>query len=132
MKVGEMVMEGTGEGFSLNYQGDNIHMKHTTRRFTGYLRLSFIIIGLSVIFLSFVVTLKAQSQNHLDQQVKEVMQQQKSDQDKIISIDKRLTVIETKQDSILYVGWGVIGGLGMLLLERAKDILFAPRRRRDE
>ena len=102
------------------------------RRFTDYLGLGFITIGLITLFLSFVLCIHAQtqSQNYLEKKVKDLEELQKSEQTQITGIDKRLLVIETKQDAIIYIGCGLLSALGLLLADRVKEILSAIRRRR--
>ncbi|KAF0246281.1 MAG: hypothetical protein FD167_3473 [bacterium] len=104
------------------------------------LRLIFITIGLLILLLSFGFSIDAQSQpqSYLEERIKQIESQQRSDQTQISAIDKRLAIIETKQDAIIYVGWGVLGGLGLLLADRLKDVLFTkptqtqPARERNE
>lgn len=102
------------------------------RRKGDIMRILVLTTGVLVLFLSWVVVLHAQAQND-NQRFKDIENQQKIDQEKVNSIDKRLVIIETKQDFNTWLLYGLGAGIGALLLERVKVTLFAPaRRRRDD
>lgn len=102
------------------------------RRKGDLMRISLLSIGILVLFLSWAVVLHAQSDNEANQRFKDIEAQQKVDEAKVNDIDKRLVVIETKQDFNTWLLYGLGAGIGALLLERVKVTLFAPARRRHD
>jgi len=106
------------------------------RRFTDYIKLIIITVGILFLISSAGLVMQAQSskteqgQAQFADKVKDIQEQQKSDLEKITSIDKRLVAIETKQDIVLYILAGVGGAIGMLLGERIFSVVFAANRRR--
>ena len=103
------------------------------RRISDYLRVSVLLGGILALSLSWVVVLYAQSNSSAEtnERFKAIETQQRTDEEKVNSIDKRLLVIETKQDFITYLIYGLGVGIGTLLLERFRGVFVASRRRQD-
>lgn len=99
------------------------------RRKTDLVRIAVFLCGILAIFLSWAVILHAQNNDRIEQQFRDINQQQKLDQEKVNNIDKRLIVIESKQDFITQLIYGIGAAIGLMLADRVRALLFAPRRR---
>lgn len=101
-------------------------------RIGDYVRIVILLIGMLTLSLSYGVALYAQnvSTNDIHQHFKDIENQQRNDQEKVNFMDKRLSIIETKQDFLLYLVSGLAVGIGALLLERFRNVFFESRRRR--
>lgn len=102
------------------------------RRKGDWMRISLLVTGMLALSLSWAVVLHAQSDNAVNEHFKDIESQIRADQAKVNDIDKRLVVIETKQDFNTWLLYGLGAGIGALLLDRAKAVLFAPARRRQD
>jgi len=101
------------------------------RRKGDWMRITLLAIGMLALSLSWAAVLHAQN-DETNQRFKDIEVQQRADQTKVNEIDKRLVVIETKQDFNTWLLYGLGAGIGALLLDRAKAVLFAPARRRQD